>query len=277
MKNENLDPSNLPENTIQLDLNHYGLESLTNQFFTRVKYLEKVDLSNNKIVYIEEVNIQVISHSDGIKTKNIILQEIFRNLGFLKFLDLSHNKLSVLTTNTLSGLHKLERLKINNNQIKTIELGAFDHLPSVKRIDIGDNPLICDCNIAWMLSWLDVIGTKAMCGSPPALERTLIKKLKSNDLTCDVPMIPSLGVEKYNKVVIDMKITPERPQISFEGDSLKLVCHVGLLTNDLLVRWFHNGKLLSQIAATDFIISTNLTMIDLSIHDLDHCRSNTCS
>ena len=66
MKNENLDPSNLPENTIQLDLNHYGLESLKNQFFARVKYLEKVDLSNNKIVYIEEVNIQDISHLDSI-------------------------------------------------------------------------------------------------------------------------------------------------------------------------------------------------------------------
>ena len=183
------------------------------------------------------------------------MQETFRNLGFLKFLDLSYNKLTVLTTNTLSGLHKLERLKINNNQIKTIELGAFDHLPSIKRIDVGDNPLICDCNIAWMLAWLDVVGTKAMCGSPPSLGNTMIKKLKTNDLTCDVPMIPTLGVEKYNKAVIDMKITPERPQISFEGDSLKLVCHVGLLTNDLLVRWFHNGKLLSH---SDSVSITNL-------------------
>ena len=120
-------------------------------------------------------------------------------MGFLKFLDLSYNKLTVLTTNTLSGLHKLERLKINNNQIKTIELGAFDHLPSIKRIDVGDNPLICDCNIAWMLAWLDVVGTKAMCGSPPSLGNTMIKKLKTNDLTCDVPMIPTLGVVKYNK------------------------------------------------------------------------------
>ena len=183
------------------------------------------------------------------------MQETFRNLGFLKFLDLSYNKLTVLTTNTLSGLHKLERLKINNNQIKTIELGAFDHLPSIKRIDVGDNPLICDCNIAWMLAWLDVVGTKAMCGSPPSLGNTMIKKLKTNDLTCDAPMIPTLGVEKYNKAVIDMKITPERPQISFEGDSLKLVCHVGLLTNDLLVRWFHNGKLLSH---SDSVSITNL-------------------
>ena len=55
MRNENLDPSDLPDNTIQLDLNHYGLESLTEHFFARVKYLEKVDLSNNNIVYIEEV------------------------------------------------------------------------------------------------------------------------------------------------------------------------------------------------------------------------------
>ena len=68
MKNENLDPSDLPDNTVQLDLNHYGLESLADHFFARVKYLEKVDLSNNKIVYIEEVIIIYISHSDQIKS-----------------------------------------------------------------------------------------------------------------------------------------------------------------------------------------------------------------
>ena len=69
MKNEKLDPSNLPDNTIQLDLNHYGLQSLTDDFFARVKYLEKVDLSNNNIVYIEEVSVGLSSQAKSDKTK----------------------------------------------------------------------------------------------------------------------------------------------------------------------------------------------------------------
>lgn len=55
LRNEKFRPSSLPANTLQLDLNHYGLNSLSEDFFAKVKYLEKVDLSNNNIVYIEEV------------------------------------------------------------------------------------------------------------------------------------------------------------------------------------------------------------------------------
>ena len=72
MKNEKLDPSNLPDNTIQLDLNHYGLESLTDDFFAKVKYLEKVDLSNNKIVYIEEVKRYYLTQIKYIEKKQQI-------------------------------------------------------------------------------------------------------------------------------------------------------------------------------------------------------------
>ena len=147
---------------------------------------------------------------------------------------------------TLAGLSKLERLKLNNNNIKTIEFGAFNHLPSIKKFDISDNPLICDCNIAWLLDWMDVAGTKAQCESPSALHNIMMRKLKSADLTCDVPIIPSRGDQRNNKAVIEMKITPDRPQISFEGDSLQLDCHVGLLTNDILFRWFHNSTQLSH-------------------------------
>ena len=55
LRNEKFRPFSLPANTLQLDLNHYGLNSLSEDFFAKVKYLEKVDLSNNNIVYIEEV------------------------------------------------------------------------------------------------------------------------------------------------------------------------------------------------------------------------------
>ena len=236
MRNEKFLPSSLPANTLQLDLNHYGLKSLQEDFFARVKYLEKVDLSNNEIVYIAE--------------------ETFINLGFLRFLDLSHNRLTVLTMDTLSGLNKLERLKLDNNNIKAIEFGAFNHLPSIKRIDISDNPLICDCNLAWLLDWLEVAGTRAQCDSPPSLHQVMVRKLKSSQLTCDVPIIPTIGDQRGTKPVIDMEITPHRPQISFAGDSLKLDCHVGLLTNDILIRWFHNSSLLSHSDSTVSI--TNL-------------------
>ena len=237
LENGKFNPTLLPNNTVQLDLNGYGLRGIGANFFNNVKHLEKIDISNNLIEYLDE--------------------DAFRHLGNLKTLDISNNKLSVLTMDTLYGLSSLERLKLNNNNIKTIEFGAFSHLTNIQKIDLADNPLICDCNIAWMLGqthWLDIAGAKSRCGSPQHLENILLRKLKVSNLTCDVPMLPTLN-HKASNSIIDMKIIPSKPQVVFQGDSLRLQCHVGLVTNDLLVRWFHNDKLLDHSSVTSI---TNL-------------------
>ena len=235
LEGERLDPGKLAHNTVQLDLSGYGLRSLGPKFFSNVKYLEKLDLSGNDIDYLDE--------------------DTFRNLGHLKHLDLSANKLTVLTMDTLNGLSKLERLKLNSNLLLTIEFGAFSHLTNIQKVDLADNPLLCDCNIAWMLGhWMEISGAKVRCGAPASLKNKLLKKLEASDLTCDVPMLPTL-VHGTPANVLDVRIEPSRPQIVFQGDSLRLRCHVGLLSNDLLVRWYHNDELVGHEDVTSI---TNL-------------------
>ena len=113
----------------------------------------------------------------------------------------------------------------------------------------------CDCNIAWMLGhWMEISGAKARCGAPASLKNKLLKKLEASDLTCDVPMLPTL-THGTPANVLDVRLEPSRPQIVFQGDSLRLRCHVGLLSNDLLVRWYHNGQLVSHEDVTSI---TNL-------------------
>ena len=235
LESGNFDPRLLPNNTVQLDLSGYGLRGIGSNFFKNLEHLEKVDLSGNAIEYLDE--------------------NAFRNLGDLKLLDISGNQLTVLTMDTLQGLSSLERLKLNDNAIQTIEFGAFSHMPNIQKIDLSDNPLICDCNIGWMLGhWLEVAGAKARCSSPTKLKDVLLKKLSVGELTCDVPMLPTLHHQSPNSVIV-MEIVPRKPQIVFEGDSLRLQCHVGLLTNDILIRWFHNEKLIEHSGETSI---TNL-------------------
>ena len=63
---------------------------------------------------------------------------------------------------TLNGLSNLERLELNNNLLLTIEFGAFSHLTNIQKVDLADIPLLCDCNIAWMLgNWMEISGAKA--------------------------------------------------------------------------------------------------------------------
>ena len=227
MSNEKFNPRRLPNNTLQLDLNGYGLKAITSDFFRNVKYLEKVDLSNNHINFLDE--------------------EALHSLGYLKSLDLSYNELAVLTMDTLVGLTSLERLKLNNNKLQTIEFGAFSHLSNIQKIDLSDNPLLCDCNLAWLVDqdhWLDIAGARARCGAPEHLVGASIKKLSVSEMTCSVPMLPT-----YNSK-LDMRLEPGQPQVVFTGDSLRLICHVGLLTNEIMVRWFHNDKLLDHSSVT---------------------------
>ena len=238
LEDGDLDTGSLPNNTLQLSLSGYGLRAVGANFFSNMKHLEKVDLSGNKIKYLDE--------------------EALRGLSHLKTLDLSSNQLTVLTTDSLHGLAKLERLKLNNNKIQTIEFGAFSHLTNIQKIDLADNPLLCDCNLAWLLGpWLEIAGARARCAAPPALRSVLLRKLASSELTCDVPMVPSPPHSSGHRV-LDLRITPSQPQIVFSGDSLRLVCRVGLLAHDLLVRWFHNDQLVEAGSSEDTVSITSL-------------------
>ena len=164
----------------------------------------------------------------------------------------------------------------------TIEFGAFPHLVNIQKIDLAENPLTCDCHLAWILDWMDVAGTKARCSSPPSLENLLLKKLQTKDLTCDVPLI--LTQNKVNPI-FKMQLIPNKPQIVFEGDSLLLQCLVGMITNDILVRWFLNENLVTHSEAsitslpppepqTKVSHQSNLFLESLS---LSHAGNWTCS
>jgi len=262
MANDKFNPANLPNTTLQLDISKYDLKLIPKTFFSNVKYIEKVDLSSNKIVHIDD--------------------ETFRYLAYLKTLDLSNNRIEIITTDTFSGLGKLEKLRMSGNQITTIEYGAFTHLANIQKIDLTENPLSCDCHLAWMLDWIDVAGAKARCSSPPSFENLMLKKLKVKDLTCDVPIIPTLS---KSNAVFNFNIIPNKPQIAFEGDSLRLQCFVGVITNDILIRWFFNEKLLTSEEASITSLPPKKhqknvgqqSHLFLSSLELEHSGNWTCS
>ena len=262
MADDKFDPENLPSSTIQLDISKYNLKFVPRTFFSNVKYIEKADLSSNAIEHVED--------------------DTFVHLAYLRTLDLSQNKIEVITMDTLRGLIKLEKLKLSYNLLITIEFGAFTHLVNIQKIDLAENPLTCDCHLAWMLEWMDVAGAKARCSSPPNLENSMVKKLKTKDMTCDVPLIPTQN--KMNPI-FNMHISPSNPQLVFEGDALRLQCFFGIITNDVLIRWFINENLVTNDQAsitslpptepqTDPSHQSNLFL--RSLH-LDHSGNWTCS
>lgn len=62
-------------------------------------------------------------------------------LTALRVLDLSFNKLNILSPETLSSLSSLLELKLVRNRIRELREGAFDGLPRLSLIDLEDNDL----------------------------------------------------------------------------------------------------------------------------------------
>eukprot|EP00057_Strongylocentrotus_purpuratus_P023412 XP_011677886.1 PREDICTED: toll-like receptor 4 [Strongylocentrotus purpuratus] len=112
-----------------------------------------------------------------------LLQGMFRGLFALEFLDLSDCEVSSIQSNVFRGLsslrtlslggNKLQRLPFNlltfdnNTSLETLVLAgnkftyfnysSFEPLMFTKNlsIDISQNELICNCDISWLVKWLD--------------------------------------------------------------------------------------------------------------------------
>ncbi|VDP71915.1 unnamed protein product [Echinostoma caproni] len=92
-----------------LILRHNPVRSLTRDVFRRLRVLQKLILSDNKIGYIES----------GVFSRDCCED--------LRELRLDNNILTVLDSDTLSGLRRLEVLDLRNNPLQQLDPGAFVH------------------------------------------------------------------------------------------------------------------------------------------------------
>jgi Leucine-rich repeat (LRR) protein len=70
-----------------------------------------------------------------------IMPEAFRNMKILEELDLSYNKLSIVTKSTFFGLVNLRILNLAANNISNVLEDAFEHLTKLDILDFSQNPL----------------------------------------------------------------------------------------------------------------------------------------
>lgn len=162
------------------------------------QYMISIDLSNNAFTSIQSGD--------------------FISLTQLKRLDFSSNLLRKIDKDTFGrSLSNLERLKLSNNAIRHIYSGSFEFMPNLKYLDISNNPLVCNCDLVWLLAWtadrVVKLQPSPKCESPVYFKGTFLKKLKVGvDLHCESPLQSFL------------ELVPTKNQIVFEGDELLLKC-----------------------------------------------------
>uniref|UniRef100_A0A1I8BRQ7 EGF-like domain-containing protein n=1 Tax=Meloidogyne hapla TaxID=6305 RepID=A0A1I8BRQ7_MELHA len=136
----------------------------------------------------------------------IIKIENFMGLEHLRKLDLSHNLIEHIPSNVFSPLKSLNALMLSNNRIRCLSQGAFDELGQLRilslqsnlitklpenvfskfvletqqtlsHVSLGDNPLLCDCEMNWAIKWLRSKFLEpgiARCSGPPERRQQLL-------------------------------------------------------------------------------------------------------
>ncbi|KAG9346148.1 hypothetical protein JZ751_007966 [Albula glossodonta] len=159
-------PKGIPRNVTELYLDGNQFSMVPKELST-FKYLQLVDLSNNKI--------SSLSNSS------------FANMSQLTTLILSYNALRCIPSLAFGGLRSLRLLSLHGNDISELPEGIFRDVASLSHLAIGANPLYCDCRLRWLSDWVKT-GYKepgiARCAGPPGMEGKLLLTTPAKKFEC---------------------------------------------------------------------------------------------
>ncbi|XP_076388834.1 artichoke isoform X2 [Megachile rotundata] len=130
---------------MDLSLRGNRLEVLRPDIFQENIRLQRVDLSRNNLAQIPHATFSSTRDLRELYASHNTLTELpgsLHGLTALQVLDLSFNKLNILSPETLSSLSALLELKLVRNRIRELREGAFNGLPRLTLIDLENNDLV---------------------------------------------------------------------------------------------------------------------------------------
>ncbi|MCP9266008.1 Protein slit [Dirofilaria immitis] len=159
--------------------------------FHNLHQLKRLDLGKNNI---GEISPRAF---EGLKSLNSLVlygnnvsnlpSEAFHGLVNLQLLLLNANKLQCLRKDTFSSLTNLNLLSLYDNQIHSIANGTFDDLTNLTTLHLARNPIVCDCNLAWLAHLLAkkaMETSSARCDSPKRVAHRRISTLHHSKFRC---------------------------------------------------------------------------------------------
>lgn len=118
--------------------------------FSKILHLKELILKN--IIYIKDNAFYGLSTLEKLNLSNnkitILSKDVFNGLDNLKELDISKNQINnirnnvfieKINNNTFNKLKNLEILNLSNNKITTISKNAFDNLKKLEVLDLSSN------------------------------------------------------------------------------------------------------------------------------------------
>ncbi|PIK51143.1 hypothetical protein BSL78_11975, partial [Apostichopus japonicus] len=67
---------------------------------------------------------------------------------------LNSRSITEIPADYFDDLAMLTTITLSNNGLTTLNLSSFKYLPKLSSIDLSDNPIDCNTDIAWLNTWL---------------------------------------------------------------------------------------------------------------------------
>ncbi|XP_047472308.1 protein slit-like isoform X1 [Penaeus chinensis] len=184
-------PTHIPDDTIELRLEHNEIRHVPSKIFTPYRLLKRIDLSNNEISEVAEDAFHSLSNLNSLvlygNKITTISPRVFRGLSNLQLLLLNANQIECVHQEAFKDLRKLSLLSLYDNRIMSFGNGTFAPLVNIQTMHLGANPFVCDCNLAWLASYLTenpIETSGARCQEPAKLSRKPFNRLKQESFKC---------------------------------------------------------------------------------------------
>ncbi|XP_019634430.1 PREDICTED: carboxypeptidase N subunit 2-like isoform X1 [Branchiostoma belcheri] len=181
-------------NLQRLYLENNQLTSLPADIFGGLGNLNGLRLQSNNIHSIEAGTFNDTTKLTYLFLQNnnisTITADTFGNLLQIKTLFLSGNNINTFPVEALSNLNisVLSELTLDNNQLETLPVMAYDILAYIPIVNIANNPWQCDCRMApfkQRMSGSYRFEDQIRCARPANLTGQLLRDVNPEDLICE--------------------------------------------------------------------------------------------
>ncbi|CAK1544381.1 unnamed protein product [Leptosia nina] len=158
-----------------------------------------LDLSNSNIT---SLNPDAFKNTENITDLNLSGNKIRSGEGHLTFLEI---------------LQHLEKINLSNNNLTTIDPQVFTHNPKLHSLNLIGNPFICDCKIAEMWDWANMIkgDLDVLVGAKSAEKDIVVKgNKKKKNLYCHYKEFRNITITA-NKTIPGRRPFARQREITF--------------------------------------------------------------
>lgn len=224
-------------NVTKLILSSDNITSIDIKTFSNLQALTEVDLSYNSLTFIHpnmfvlNTNLQALS-LQGNPLYTFEPGTPLLIATSLRSLDLSHCHLLHFSTESLSGLPKLEILDVRQNNLQQFSLNNISALSSLK---LSGNPWQCDCHFHELLIWVSTnqmmdtdirTNNTVQCWQGDKMRNLITKKdwdsicMEATGLPIGHKVTPDLAVKsnKNNYAMLDKKSDSAFPANNKDDD-----------------------------------------------------------